>query len=439
MDEKIPPKKPRSSSECLEEVAEPPLDPIAHWAVTGHWPETFKEEGFRMSQPHSSKRKSAVHHSTRRENLSKHGIFKQNSNSLQKSSKDLCLGFLKGDLTPSRYPCYPPEQVPNILYRIQFLNEARLQRDVTPWVVPSAENLYFSGEITLEYIGDEINAEWIRCATMGSSKPKPDYTAGLLRNAFTLEELEKLENYASFEKPFQFTHNLCFPFLICEAKTGQEGLQKADQQNIHSASIAVRAIIELYKAAYGTNQPDRVDKLFGQVLVFSVSHNNDLACLYGHYAIPSNKISSGLEFYRFGIDVISLSAGDGAFRHKPYNFVLNIYEKFASKHRERIKEAVSFLQVSAPRTGQDFADSDLAMEEMVSYKDSQNAASQDDRVFKKPNAPSSVADRREIAKMQAQMSKLLQQMQESKEREAKMGKQMEQMKQQILGSSSRSS
>ncbi|KAK0247139.1 hypothetical protein LTS02_012018 [Friedmanniomyces endolithicus] len=86
---------------------------------------------------------------------------------------------------------------------------------------------------------------------MGASKPKPDFAVGLQRSAFEAGELSKLENYATSQAPFLFTPNLCFPFLVCEAKTGQVGIDRADTQNIHSASIAVRAILRLYNAAYG--------------------------------------------------------------------------------------------------------------------------------------------------------------------------------------------
>jgi hypothetical protein len=101
---------------------------------------------------------------------------------------------------------------------------------------------------------------------MGGTRPRPDYTAGFLPNAFT-HEIEKLEDYASPEKPFLFTSSdFCFPFLMCEIKTAKQGLDPAHRQNMHSASISVRAIIELYKAAFGTENPDRVKALSGQVM-----------------------------------------------------------------------------------------------------------------------------------------------------------------------------
>lgn len=46
----------------------------------------------------------------------------------------------------------------------------------------------------------------------------------------------------------KITNDILFPFLACEAKCGEVGLAVADRQNAHSASIAVNAIVQLYKA-----------------------------------------------------------------------------------------------------------------------------------------------------------------------------------------------
>ena len=377
-----------------------------------------------MGQENPSKRKSvSIYNSDRVERLAQNGIYMKTHALIQKTSKDLCFSFLEGHRTPGQYPCYPPEQVPNVLERIHGLN-GRLQRDIMPWVVPSAENLFFSGEITLDYIGEEIQADWTRCATMGGTRPKPDYTAGLLQTAFTKEEIGKLQNYASLERPFLFTPNLCFPFLICEAKTGQEGVDKADRQNIHSASIAVRAIIELYKAAFGTTHPDRINELYGQVLAFSVSHNNRLVNIYGHYAILSDDSTGKPEFYRLHIAMFGLAIRDGADRYKAYNFVRNVYEEFAPEHRKRIKDAVASLPALAERTGHSFAGSDLTLEETDSQQSSQVAGSQDDGVFRAPS---------ELARL-AKIRQMEQEKKESKKREEKleeMVQQMRQMKQQV--------
>ena len=383
--ERAPWKKRRASPESVKQVAGFLDDPVAHWAATGFWPKTFGEKRSNMGQrPPSKRRSTSKHESDRLGRLSKHGVFMMASNCIQQSSKGLCLSFLEGGRTPRHFPCYPPDQIANVLVRIQPLNEARLFRDITPWIAPSAENLQYSGEAIPNVIGEELQADWIRCATMGETRPKPDYTAGLLRKAFTQEEVDKLENYASFERPWLFTPNLCFPFLMCEAKTGLIGLEKADRQNIHSASITVNAIFELYKAAFGTTSPDKVKELDGQVLAFFISHNNQLANLYGHYAVLRDDAMGGLDFYRHGIKMFSWTMDDGADRYKSYNFVLNLYREFAPKHQQRIKDAVPFLPTPVKRTGLSFTASELTLEEMDSQQVSQAAATQDDSTSQRP-------------------------------------------------------
>ncbi|MCJ1449060.1 MAG: hypothetical protein MMC23_009579 [Stictis urceolatum] len=239
---------------------------------------------------------------------------------------------------------------------------------------------------------------------MGITRPKPDYTAGLQRKAFTKDEIQMLENYASPLRPFLFTPELSFPFLVCEAKNGDDGLNKAHRQNIYSASIAVRAIIELYKAAFGKTDPDRVDELYGQVLVFTVSHNQNIAHLYGHYAVVAENSPEKLEFYRYEIALFSLSLNEGKDRYETYNFVRNVYEEFALKHRERIKEAIACLKASNKRIGILFATSSLELEESDSQTDSQDTPSRDDAVFQVPGEPASVAQKKQLSQIKTYMN-----------------------------------
>ncbi|MCJ1441315.1 MAG: hypothetical protein MMC23_001801 [Stictis urceolatum] len=402
----------------IRDIKEPPEDrqddPVTHWVVNDCWPESFGQDAMAMiqksaskqtSQDSSSKRKTvSTHRSDRLERLADNGVFMRSSALAQKSSKELCTTYLRGNRTPTCWPSYLLEKIPAILERIDVFNEGRIQRDVTPWVVPSAENLFFCGEPINDWIGDEIGAEWSRCATMGTTRPKPDYTAGLQRKAFTKDEIQILRNYASPLRPFLFTPELSFPFLVCEAKSGNEALIKAHQQNIHSASIAVRAIIELYKAAFGKTDPDRVDELYGQVLVFTVSHNQNIAHLYGHYAVVAEDSPEKLEFYRYEIALFSLSSNEGKDRYKTYNFVRNVYEEFAPKHRERIKEAIACLKAPDKRTGISFATSSLELGESDSQADSQDTPSRDDAVFQVPGEPASAAQKKQLSQIKTQMN-----------------------------------
>jgi hypothetical protein len=339
----------------------------------------------------------------------------ESSSLIDKDSKILCEEYLKGKHKTVKTSIFTSTEFDRVLDRVRNLNEARIQRDITPWVVPAAEALIIRGELRNDWIGEELNSEWGRCATFGSTTPKPDYTAGLRRESFTEEEVEKLENYATATRPFHFTPTLCFPFLICEAKTGERGLNEADRQNIHSASIAVRAIMSLYQEAFGGTAPHRVQELFGRVLVFTVSHDNDRVLLYGHFAVADPKVEGGLRFYRHPIDLFSLSTRGGADRLKAYNFVRNVYEKFATEHRTRIKVAVARLPGLAERTGLSFAASDLAVGPPNATDGSQGASSRSDNEFATPVEPASVAQRRETTKLREQIDTLLQQMEQQRQ------------------------
>jgi hypothetical protein len=94
------------------------------------------------------------------------------------------------------------------------------------------------------------------------------------------------------------------------------------------------AIIELYKTAFRTKHPDRVRELYGQVLVFTVSHDIEVAHLYGPFSVASDSSARMLEFYRYDIDMCNFA---GVKRFKPYNFVCNVYDKFAPEHLKKTK------------------------------------------------------------------------------------------------------
>ena len=257
---------------------------------------------------------------------------------------------------------------------------------------------------------------------MGSKQPKPDFVAGLLPTAFTEEEVEILEYYAKFTQPFRFTPGICFPFLMCEAKTGEKGFNEAERQNIHSAGIAVRAIIALYKEAFGRTNPYRVKELYGKVLAFTMSHDNDRIFLYGNFAVPKPGSPQELEFYRYPIELFSLTTRDGTNKYKPYNFVCNVYEKFAPIHLKRIKNAVAHLPSPPKRIGLSFHASTLTLDEAGSQ--------QDDSAFQKPGKSASATLLQQLEQQRKESKEQLeQQRKESKEQIDKLLQQLEQQRQ----------
>ena len=72
----------------------------------------------------------------------------------------------------------------------------------------------------------------------------------------------------------------------------REGLDITDRPNIHSCSVAFRALLRIEQEADKYRPEKKTDSLNRQVLVFSISHDEEDTCLYGHYAIVQGR--SGL-------------------------------------------------------------------------------------------------------------------------------------------------
>ena len=380
-----------------------PRNPIAQWVDTGFWPNTSAKISSPMENDNQgndasvtgpspsevtgadtagSKRKSGISLNLEtEEDLAYHGVFSTDSPELEPTSRDFCAKLLEGAEKPSAFPCYPEEAVPIVLENFRDENEMKLQMVIMPWVIPSAENLALQGLIDSGKFTDQYDREW-RCTVFGNSKPKPDYAVGVANSIFTRTMYTNLKNYGTYDTPFQITPNLRFPFLMGEAKTVFNGLGNADRQNIHSAALAIRAIIKLYEAAFGPTSKE-VEDLFCKILVFTISHDSNRADIYGHFAtrnppateqtkklrltsideksedqngtgaaqkdrvVPVMEGTKKIYYYRHLIGSYDFRLDGGAQRFKPYNFVFNVYKIFGPKHIERILKATTALKVSS--------------------------------------------------------------------------------------------
>lgn len=189
-------KKPNASHQPSESIELNTRNPVAYWALTQNWPVGFSQQGGDMGPVSSNKRKSEsvhTHRVVRLARMQEHRIFMGASALMKEASKDLCAKLLKRNRGPVSSPFFPAARLLDVLQRVESANEGRIQRDVLPCVVPSAENLHFCGVLGLESIVEEISALWTRCATMGSTIPKPDYVAGLSPGAFSSDELSPPE------------------------------------------------------------------------------------------------------------------------------------------------------------------------------------------------------------------------------------------------------
>lgn len=126
-----------------------------------------------------------------------------------------------------------------------------------------------------------------------------------------------------------------FPFLACEVKCGIMALDVADRQNAHSMTLAVRSVVELYKAVR------REKELHRQILAFSLWHDHRLVRIYGHYAIIEDKKET--TFYRYPIAAFDFTSKQGKEKWTAYKFTQNVYDDFMPTHLKRICSAIDDL------------------------------------------------------------------------------------------------
>ncbi|KAL2178447.1 uncharacterized protein P884DRAFT_258551 [Thermothelomyces heterothallicus CBS 202.75] len=130
------------------------------------------------------------------------------------------------------------------------------------------------------------------------------------------------------------TYYMYFPFLTCEVKCGAAALDIADRQNAYSMTLAVRAIVELFRAV------QREDELNRQILAFSVTHDHRSVRIYGHYPVITGK---DIKYYRHPIRTFDFTDLDGKEKWTAYRFTKNVYDTWMPKRFENICSAINQL------------------------------------------------------------------------------------------------
>jgi hypothetical protein len=156
--------------------------------------------------------------------------------------------------------------------------------------------------------------------------PQPDYSVGFKPSAFTEEQRKKLQPCIGSLTDISFfvaTWRVYFSSLACEVKCGAGALDVADRQNAHSATLAVRGVVELYRAM------KREKELHREILAFSISHDNSSVRIYGHYALINQQKTT---YYRHPIHKFDITAFDGKEKWTAYRFTKNVYDKFMPIH-----------------------------------------------------------------------------------------------------------
>ncbi|KAF2470251.1 uncharacterized protein BDR25DRAFT_334368 [Lindgomyces ingoldianus] len=168
--------------------------------------------------------------------------------------------------------------------KLQDKHEARVVQDIARLIVPSAETLATFGAKTLEVLVESGNEGWNNSIPLTGTRPQPEYSVGFKRESFTEEQREKLSPFigdfiAGDQSFFMATYYMYFPLLTCEVKCGTAALDIADRQNVHSMTLAMRAIVELFLLV------QREDEINREILAFSVSHDHRSVRIYGPYTV----------------------------------------------------------------------------------------------------------------------------------------------------------
>ena len=252
-------------------------------------------------------------------------------------SKTLCQTLLEKEQTVPQGSLFRDDLFEKTCEKIQNRNEARVVQDVTRLIVPSAETLAILGAIQLESLVESVNEGWNNSIPITKTRPQPDYATGFSREAFTEDQLKRLEPFVgeltdtSF---FMATYYMYFPFLTCEVKCGAAALDIADRQNAHSTTMAVRGVVELFRLV------NREQELHREILAFSVSHDHRTVRIYGHYPIIKGDETT---FYRHPIHTFDFTALDGREKWTAYKFTKNVYDMWMPTHLKRICSVIDEL------------------------------------------------------------------------------------------------
>ncbi|KAF2237789.1 hypothetical protein EV356DRAFT_564406 [Viridothelium virens] len=182
----------------------------------------------------------------------------------------MCHQLLDKDQIVPQNSLFRDDLFGRLCWKIQERNEAMIIQDVSRLIVLSAMNLAIYGDTHLDILTESVNKAWISSIPVEGPRPQPDFTVGFNQSLFMMEQLKKLDPLTDsvFDTSFFVaTYRMYFPFLTCEVKCGTVALDVANRQNAHSMIIAVRSIVELYKAV------KREKELNQGILAFSVSHD----------------------------------------------------------------------------------------------------------------------------------------------------------------------
>lgn len=261
-------------------------------------------------------------------------------------SKELCQALLNGTQPLPEHTLFSDDVLfEKSCERIRGENETKVVRDIAQLIVPSAEILADRGAKHLDNLRETVNACWTNSITFVNApgsrpgpRPQPDFGLGFKRDAFSREQLQKLQpfigNLLTDATLIAATYNMYFPFFSAEVKCGAAALDVADRQNAHTQSVSLRGLHTLFRLV------GREKELHREINGFSISHSDVDVRIWGHYAVIHE---DDVNFYRHPIRKFDFTELNGKERWTAYTFVRNVYDLWLPKHFARICDIINML------------------------------------------------------------------------------------------------
>ena len=270
-------------------------------------------------------------------------------------SRTLCQKLLTSAQKLPEDTLFSDELFPQVCEMVKGKKEATVVRYILPHLVPSPKIRALRGASHLKILNETIDESWINAKRCCNRRPQPDYGIGIDREAFSPEQIQKLQPFIGTqldeESLFTATYDTCFPFLTTEVKCGAAALDVADLQNAVSQTIALRGLVTLFRIVH------REQELHRKVLGFSISHDNEAVRIYGHYPFINGESTT---YHRCRISIFDISPTiEGDKRWKTRIFVQNVQDLWAGEHFKTICSAVDALQLEAESSQQSALSSQL--------------------------------------------------------------------------------
>jgi hypothetical protein len=268
--------------------------------------------------------------------LRRHHIYTHGRVRATDESRKMCLSFLDSKRATPLDTLFSDEAFQSTCAILQDSNEAKVIAHLTPLLIPSAQGLAIKGlvGIDVQILAESINEGWNSCIPITKTRPQPDISVGFAEGAFSeaqFDKLQRLSNGSTLQSTYMATYYMFFPFLCGEVKCGAQALDVADRQNLHSMTIAVRGVVQLFALVERQKELDR------KILAFSISHDHRMIRIYGHYPVITDE---KIEYHRHEIDTFDITARDGERRWEPYMFIGNVLERWVPAHLGALRSVI---------------------------------------------------------------------------------------------------